>query len=139
MTDPLEGFTLTPLTADSPAVLERFKAFCDKIGIQKPWRDERVRWFGLFKDGVCSLVCGIYPRPLDGSVEVMDFFPAPTRDGVRAGYVGMKLLKLLVDEKIFSYFLGGIPAQNNFGRRHAEKFFGITPRAIVYVYEGFGK
>lgn len=135
LADLLGGFDMKPLSVDDPIVQERIDAFYQKFGLVKPWQHPALSWFGLFKNDVAALIVSVFVRP-DNSMEVTNFYPAPTRDGVNAGYVGLGLLKTLVDFKVVPYWIGPIPRQNESGRRHAEKFFGIKPRSMVYCYDG---
>jgi hypothetical protein len=131
----LDGFSVVPLQQKDAAVQTRADAFFKSVGVEKPWRHPAVKWLGLVKDGVIALVVSIYARP-DDAIEVLDFYPAPTRDGVKAGYVGLRMLKMLVDEKIIPFWIGGIVAANKKGQRRAERYFGIKPIAIVFQYGG---
>lgn len=131
----LGGFDVVPLQVDDDVVQTRMEAFYQRIGVVKPWRSPAIRWFGFAKSGAISLVVGLFVNK-DGAVEVTDYYPAPTRDGVRAGYVGLRLLKMLVDEKIIPRWFGGIVWANKRGQQRAEHYFGIRPRSVVYVYDG---
>ena len=131
----LGGYDVVPLQEKDEIVQTRMDAFYQRIGVAKPWRSPAIRWFGFAKGGAVSLVVGIFVNP-DRAVEVTDYYPAPTRDGVRAGYVGLQLLKLLVDEKIIPRWFGGIVFANKRGQQRAEHYFGIKPRSVVYVYDG---
>jgi hypothetical protein len=131
----LDGFTIVPLRQDDEAVQSRATAFFKRLGLAKPRRPDALKWLGFAKGDTISLVIAAWVCP-DNSVEITDFYPAATRDGVKAGYVGLRLLKLLVDEGIIPYWFGGIVAANKTGQRRAERYFGITPRSIVYCYDG---
>jgi hypothetical protein len=133
-----QGFELRPLALEDAAVQERLNAFYDRLGLVKPNRSPLQKWVGFFRHGVCALVVCVVVRP-DESIELTDYYPAPTRDGVKAGYAGMALLRALVEKKIIPYWIGGIVANNAFGLRHVERFFGIKPRSMVYVYDGSGR
>ena len=131
-----KGFALRALDTHDPIIAARRGAFYRNLGLPEEQHDtDTFRWFGLFKDGEAHLVGAFHFRP-DRSIEVTDFYPAPTRRGVQAGYIVLNLLKLLVDRKIIRFWIGGIVAANHFGRRHVERFFNIQPRSIVYVYDG---
>lgn len=131
----LDGFKVVTLDEKDAIVQERMDAFYNSVGVPKPWHHPALKWLGFVKDGTVALVVGAWVRP-DRTVEITDFYPAPTRDGVKAGYVGLKLLKALVDEKVIPFWIGGIVARNKKGQRRAERYFGITPRSVVYVYDG---
>lgn len=135
MTSLLGGFQIVPFQAKDPEVQERMDAFFKSVGVEKPWRHPAIKWLGLAKDGAVALIVGIFARP-DGAIEVTDFYPAPTRDGVRAGYVGLQMLKMLVDEGIAKFWIGGVVARNKKGQRRAERYFGIEPTSVVYQYGG---
>lgn len=131
----LDGFRVVPLDQGDKAVQERADAFFHSVGVTKPWRPPIVKWLGFVKDGTTSLVVSVFMRP-DDKIEVLDFYPAPTRDGVKAGYVGLRMLKMLVDEGIVISWIGGVVARNKKGQRRAERYFGIEPLAVVYEYGG---
>lgn len=129
----LDGFELVRLEEKDVVVQERLDAFYQRLGLAKPWHHPALKWIGFAKDGVVSMVVALWVRP-DASIEVTDFFPAPTRDGVRAGYAGLKLLKMLVDEGVIPEWIGGIVYRNKSGQRRAERYFGIEPASVVYRY-----
>jgi hypothetical protein len=131
----LRGFKIVPLQEKDAVVQERMEAFYNRIGVEKPWRSPAIKWLGFAKHGAVALVVGIFVNPSD-ALEVTDFYPAPTRDGVDAGYVGLRLLKMLVDEKVIPRWFGGVVWANKRGQQRAERYFGITPRSVVYSYEG---
>ena len=131
----LDGFAIVPLKQEDAAVQTRADAFFKSVGVDKPWRPPIVKWLGFVKDGTISLVVSVFLRP-DDKIEVLDFYPAPTRDGVKAGYVGLRMLKALVDEGIVISWIGGVVARNKKGQRRAERYFGISPLAVVYEYGG---
>ena len=133
MSSILEGFEVQPLEQTDAAVQTRVDAFYKHIGISKQDRPSVVKWFGLFKNGTNALVIALFMRS-DGAIEITDLYPAPTRNGVKAGYVALKLLKLLVDEGMIPFWIAGVVARNKFGQRHVAKFFGIAPTSIVYQY-----
>lgn len=131
----LDGFNVVHLLKEDDVVQERMDACYQRFGVAKPWRHPALSWIGFVKDGKVALVLAAYVNP-DNSVEITDFYPAPTRDGVRAGYVGLKLLKMLVDYHIIPRWFGGIIWKSKSGQRRAERFFGMEPRTCVYVYDG---
>lgn len=129
----LDGFTIVPLKQDDEPVKTRANTFFHRLGLVTPRRPDALNWLGFAKGGVISLVIAAWVCP-DGSIEVTDFYPAATREGVKAGHVGLRLLKGLVDEGIIPYWFGGICAPNKTGQRRAERYFGIEPVSIVYKY-----
>lgn len=131
----LEGFEVVPLKERDPVVQERMDAFYRRVGIPKPWHHPALSWFGFAKDGKIALVLAAYVNP-DNAIEITDYYPAPTRAGVQAGYVGLKLLKMLVDYKVIPRWFGGVVWRNKSGQRRAERFFSMEPRSVVYSYDG---
>lgn len=134
MTIPLGEFTLAAISPEEPVVQERVERFFQVIGMEKPWQSPYLKWFGLFKDGIAHLIISVIARP-DNSLEVTNFYPSPTRDGVKAGYLGMRFLRELVTSGAIPYWIGAINELNDKGRKRAEKFFGVAPRCYVYVYD----
>lgn len=131
----LDGFEIIALREKDAAVQERIDAFFKSVGVPKPWRHPAIKWLGFAKGAPLDLVVGLFVRP-DNAIEITDFYPAPTRDGVKAGYVGLRMLKMLVDEKIIPFWIGGVVARNKKGQRRAERYFGIEPTSVVYQYGG---
>lgn len=129
----LDGFTIVPLRLEDDVVQERMDACYRSIGMPKPWRHPLIRWLGFAKDGIIPLVVGIVVRD-DNSIELTDFYPAPTREGVRAGHVGLRLLQMLVEYGVIPEWLGGIVTRNAKGLSRALRHFGCEEIATVVRY-----
>lgn len=119
-----------PLKLEDDIVQERLGACYARLGIEKPWRHPAITWFGFAKDGVVSLVLGAVVRG-DNSIEVTDFYPAPTREGVKAGHTALDLLNMLVEYRVIPEWLGGVINGNDKGLFRAQKHFGLEVVSTV--------
>ena len=131
----VDGFAIVKIGRDDPAILQRLAAFVRRYNLPITTIPLGHDWFGLVKDDVLSLVVGVIKRH-DGALEITDFYPAPTRDGVRAAYLAGEFLKSRVDSGSMPYFIGAVLPQNGWMDRHYRKFFGAGPKFFVYCYEG---
>lgn len=128
------SFVPIKLDARDERVQTRLDAFFRRYNIPRDTIPQAVQWWGISDGEVIRVIVGTAHRS-DGSIEVTDYYPEPTRRGVEAGYFGLEALKALVDSGRVKYVVCAILWQNNFGRRHFEKVFGGHPRCVVYAYE----
>lgn len=131
------GFRLVPISMMHPVVVERFQAFCKRYDIPAETRPIGIDWFGMVHAEKVVLVMGIVKRP-DGSIEVSDFYPEPSRAGMAAALEVGGMLKAAVDQQAVPYVVGVVMSKNRFMRKHFRDFFGTEARCEVYVYGGNG-
>jgi hypothetical protein len=128
-------FNVITLTSDDPFVLARQRAFLKRYHLPDATRPIGWQWWGIAEDGAIVLLVGTVKRP-DNSLEIADFYPLPTRAGVKAAYFVGEFLKYLVDSKQVSYIVGSVFVNNRWMRTHWEKVFRVGPKLAIYVYSG---
>ena len=125
------------LEASDPLVRNRLAAFFARYNLPRDTIPKAIHWWGISDGETVHVVVGTAHR-LDGSIEVTDYYPLPTKLGVEAGYFGLRALKALVDTKRVPYVVCAILWRNRFGQKHFERVFGGSPRCVVYAYDGDG-
>jgi len=131
----VEGFAIVKIGRDDPAIQERVQAFVKRYRLPANTPALGHEWFGLVKDDVLAFVMGVIPRS-DSSLEVTDFYPAPTEDGVKAAFLAGEFLKSLVDSGKIKYFVGAVLPQNRWMQKHYQQVFGSGPKCLIFCYEG---
>jgi hypothetical protein len=131
----VDGFSIVKIGRDDPAIQERVSAFLRRYRLPANTPALGHDWWGLMKDDVLCLVIGVVPRS-DQSLEVTDFYPAPTKDGMKAAVLAGEFLKSLVDSGKIKYFVGAVLPQNRWMQKHYAEFFGSGPKCLIYCYGG---
>lgn len=130
----VDGFDMVKIERSDSAVHERLYAFLKRYDLPLDTEPMGENWFAFRKDGRIVLVTGWVSRK-DGSIEITDFYPVPSKDGIKAGHLALEFVKALVHAGKIPYFVFTCAWKNTYAQRHANKLVG-EPACVVYCYNG---